>query len=62
MFNHNVLKINENETLFANYRKITITMRILKDEQKQFSMIHEKLQISKKHVDKYIKEHLDDSL
>ena len=62
MFNHNILKINEDETLFANHREITITMRILKNELKQFSMIHEKLQISKKHVDEYIKEHHDDSL
>ena len=32
MFNHNILKINENETLFTNHRKITTTMRILKDK------------------------------
>ena len=62
VFNHNILKINENETLFANYREITTTIRILRDEQKQFSMIHEKLQISKEHVDEYIKKHHDDSL
>ena len=32
MFNHNILRINEDETLFTNYRKITTTMRILKNE------------------------------
>ena len=62
MFNHNILKINEDETLFTNHREITTTMRILKDKQKQFSMIYKKLQISKEHVDKYIKEHHDNSL
>ena len=62
MFNHNILKINENEILFTNHRKITTTMRILKNEQKQFLTIHKKLQISKEHVDEYIKKHHDDSL
>ena len=62
MFNHNILKINEDETLFANHRKITTTMRILKDEKEQFSTYYEKLQISKEHVDEYIKKHHDDLL
>ena len=62
IFNHNILKVNENETLFANYREITTIMRIIKDEQEQFSIIHEKLKISKKYVDEYIKEHHDNLL
>ena len=62
IFNHNILKINENETLFTNHWEITTTMRILKNEQKQFSTKHKKLQISKKHVDEYIKKHHDNSL
>ena len=36
VFNHNILKINENETLFANHWEITTTMRILRDEQNNF--------------------------
>ena len=43
IFNYNNLKINEDETLFTNHRKIMTTMRILKDEQKQFPTIHEKI-------------------
>ena len=62
MFNHNILKINENETLFVNHREIAIIMRIMRNEKKQFSIYHEKLQISKQHVDEYIKKHHDDSL
>ena len=62
MFNYNILKINENKRLFMNYREITTTMRILKNEQKQFLIIHEKLQILKKHVNEYIKEHHNNSL
>ena len=62
IFNHNILKINENETFFMNHREITIIMRIIKNQKEQFSMQHEKLQISKKHIDEYIKKHHDESL
>ena len=62
MFNHNILKINEDETLFVNHREIATTMRIMRDQEKQFSIFHKKLQISKQHINEYIKEHHDDSL
>ena len=31
VFNHNILKINENETLFTNHQEIATTMRIIKN-------------------------------
>ena len=62
VFNHNILKINEDEILFTNHREIITTMRIMKNEQKQFSIIHEKLKISKEYIDEYIKKHHDESL
>ena len=37
-------------------------MRIIKNDQKQFPLNKEKLQISKKKINKYIKEHHDESL
>ena len=37
-------------------------MHIKKNDQKQFSMNKEKLQISKNKIDEYIKKHHDDSL
>ena len=42
-FNHNILKINKNETLFANYIEINAIMNILKDEDEKFSIKKEKL-------------------
>ena len=62
IFNHNILKVNDDEILFANCRKINMTLKIMRDDQKQFSIIHEKLQISKNKIDEYIKKHHDESL
>ena len=58
-FNYNILKINENKTFFTNHREITITRHIIKNQKKQFLIQHEKLQISKKYIDEYIKKHHD---
>ena len=62
VFNHNILKINKDEILFANYHEINVTLKIMRNNQEQFSIIHEKLQISKNKIDEYIKEHHDESL
>ena len=62
IFNHNILKINNNETLFANRHEVNMTLKIMRDDQEQFSIVHEKLQISKNKIDEYIKEHHDESL
>ena len=62
VFNHNILKINNDETLFANQHEVNTILKIMRDDQKQFSIIHEKLQISKNKIDEYIKKHHDESL
>ena len=62
IFNHNIFKINNDETLFANRHEINTTLKIMRDNQKQFSIIHEKLQISKNKIDEYIKKHHNESL
>ena len=62
IFSHNILKINNDEILFANCHEVNTTFKIMRDEQKQFSIVHEKLQISKDKIDEYIKEHHDESL
>ena len=62
VFNHNILKVNDDETLFANRHEINMTLKIMRDDQKQFSIVHEKLQISKDKIDEYIKKHHDESL
>ena len=62
IFNHNIFKINNDETLFANQHEINATLKIMRDNQEQFSIVHEKLQISKSKIDEYIKKHHDESL
>ena len=34
MFNHNILRINEDKTLFINHREIATTMKIIKNKKK----------------------------
>ena len=62
VFNHNIFKINNDEILFANRHEINMTLKIMRDEQEQFSIIHEKLQISKDKINEYINKHHDESL
>ena len=62
VFNYNIFKVNNNEILFVNRYEINMTLRIMRNDQKQFSIIHEKLQISKDKIDEYIKKHHDESL
>ena len=62
VFNHNIFKINNDEILFANRHEINMTLKIMRDDQEQFSIVHEKLQISKNKIDEYIKNHHDESL
>ena len=62
IFNHNILKVNDDKTLFINCHEVNVTLKIIRDNQKQFSIVHEKLQISKNKIDEYIKKHHDESL
>ena len=62
IFNHNILKVNNDETLFANRHEVNVTLKIMRDNKEQFPIIHEKLQISKDKIDDYIREHHDESL
>ena len=62
VFNHNIFKINNDETLFANCHEVNTTLKIMRDDKEQFSIVHEKLQISKDKIDEYIREHHNESL
>ena len=62
VFNHNIFKINNDEILFANCHEVNMTLKIMRNNQKQFLIVHEKLQISKDKIDEYIKKHHDESL
>ena len=58
-FNYNILKINKNKLLLTNKHKLNITLRILKDNTKEFSIKKEKLQIFIDKMNEYIKKHYD---
>ena len=62
VFNHNIFKVNDDEILFANRHEINMTLKIMRNNQEQFLIVHEKLQISKDKIDEYIKKHHDESL
>jgi hypothetical protein len=62
IFNHNILKVNKNESLSTNKHELKIILQILRDDQKQFFIEKEKLQISKIQINECIKKHHDESL
>ena len=62
VFNHNILKVNNDEILFTNRHEVNETLKIMWNNQEQFLIAHEKLQISKDEIDEYIKKHHDKSL
>jgi len=61
-FNHNILKINNDKLLLINKHELNATLRILRDDTKEFSIEKEKLQISIDKIDECIREHHDESL
>jgi hypothetical protein len=61
-FNYSILKVNKNESLLANKHELNATLRILRDDTKEFLIEKEKLQISIDKIDECIKEHHDESL
>ena len=62
MMNHNIFKINDDESLSINIQKINAILKIFNDDQKQYSIIKNRLHISKKHINKIIKKYHDESL
>ena len=62
IFNHSVLKINNDESLSLNKREFNVMLRILRDDQEQYSIMKGKLQILEKDIDKCIKKYHDGPL
>jgi len=61
-FNHNILKVNDDESLLINKHKLNAILRILRDESEKFLIKKKKLQILINKIDECIKEHHDESL
>ena len=57
MFNNSILKVNKNRLLLVNQREINATLRILRDDQKQFLVEKGKLQVPDDKINEYIKEY-----
>ena len=62
IFNHNILKINKNESLSVNKHELNAILKILKNDQKQYSIEKKRLHISNDKIDEIIKNHHDESL
>ena len=62
VFNQSVLKINNDKSLSFNKREFNVTIRILRDDQEQYSVIKGKLQISDDKIDDCIKKYHNESL
>jgi len=61
-FNHNILKINDDESLSINRHELNATLRILRDKSEKFLIKKKKLQILINKIDECIKEHHNESL
>jgi len=58
-FNYSILKINKDESLLANKYELNATLRIFRDDKKEFLVKKGKLQISSNKIDECIKKHHD---
>ena len=59
VFDQSVLKINNDGSLSFNKCEFNVTMCIFRDDQEQYSVVKEKLQISDDKIDNCIKEYHD---
>ena len=62
IINYNIFKINRDRFLSINAKKLKITLRILRDDQKQYFIKKKKFQISQNKIENTIKKHYDDLL
>jgi len=62
LFNHNIFKVNNDESLLINKHELNAILRILRDKLEKFLIKKRKLQILINKIDEYIKEHYDESL
>ena len=58
-FNHNIFKINKNELLSTNTKKLSAIIKILWNDKKTYFIINNKFQISKNKITKIIKKYHD---
>ena len=56
------MKINKNEFISANAQKLNATLRIFKNNQKQFSIMKKRFNVSNDKIDETIKKYHDKSL
>ena len=58
-FSHNIFKMNKNESLSANTKKLSTIIKILRNDKKIYLIINDKLQISKNKITEIIKKYHD---
>ena len=57
MFNSSILNVNKNRLLLLNQYEINTTLRLFRDDQEQFLVEKEKLQVLDDKINEYIKKH-----
>ena len=62
IFKHSILRVNNNESLSVNKHELNITLRIIRDDKKEYPVVQEKLQILEDKIDECIKKHHDESM
>ena len=62
IFNRSIFKINDDKLLSLNKQESNVMLCILRDDQEQYSIIKEKLQIFEKNINKCIKKYHDEFL
>jgi hypothetical protein len=57
---HSILQTNKDATLGARTHEFNAVLRIMKDDEKQFSIPRNKYQVLERHQEQCIKDHHDD--
>ena len=61
VFKHSILRVNDDGSLSVNKHELNTTLRIIRDDKKEYSVVQEKLQILEDKIDECIKKHHDES-
>jgi transposase InsO family protein len=57
---HSILQTNKDGTLSARTHEFNAVLRIMKDDEEQFPIFHDKYQVPERHQEQCIKDHHDD--
>lgn len=59
---HSILQTNKDGTLSARTHEFNAVLRIMKDDEEEFPISHDKYQVPEKHQEQCIRDHHDDPI